>query len=275
MKLSSRLSEYGIVGAFFLISQIVASVLIFTDATQENAIYILKQLKDMGDAAGAFATPLASLLAVLALILVFFVGLVIDLVGFYVLSVEIPQFRRELYTHKAWLDPIVERHSFLIKNAWKRIVDEYTPHPTITGGFRKEFFSTLFSWKYLKQKLKNLRYLYLTRSYHRLFNFMIILSLQNTNEAHAQVIQDQMSLWRTSRSIALVLIILMIELALHFVVNLLCGENSFFQLTFIFPMSIILSLLAVGLGIRSFEQLSQSVLGILSASQHEKNAEEQ
>ena len=57
---------------------------------------MLNFLQQLVSTAPALSAPLASLLAALAFILVFFVGLVIDLLPFYAQSLEVVALEREL-----------------------------------------------------------------------------------------------------------------------------------------------------------------------------------
>jgi len=80
--LSSRLADYGITGAFFVVAQGLGFVLIDPAGSEQRARDVLKHLDAITSAAPSLAPSLTSLLTVLALILVFFMASSLIFSGF-------------------------------------------------------------------------------------------------------------------------------------------------------------------------------------------------
>ena len=96
MNLTARLGDYGIIGTFFLLTMVIGFLVVEPDYFVQSLIHGASLLGEVFSVAPALATPLASLMAALALISVFFVGLVIDLLGFYAPTLEVVSVRRKI-----------------------------------------------------------------------------------------------------------------------------------------------------------------------------------
>jgi hypothetical protein len=236
--LSSRLGDYGITGTFFLVSQVIAFMVVDPVAFEHRTEAILDFLQQLVSTAPALSAPLASLLAVLAFILVFFVGLVIDLLPFYAQSLEVVTFRKRIETHRHWLGALFERHRVFLEPDVRRFIDEYKPAPAIEDRGR--------SWLVIA-------------NYERIFNFLLVLALEYAKASTAQVVRDRMSLWRTSRAIATVLILLAVE-------AIICGFSSFRWV--IMETYVICALLSLIIVHKSFHLVCESIFPVLYLEEH-------
>jgi hypothetical protein len=256
--LSSRLGDYGITGAFFVVAQLIGFVLTDPGGSEQRARDVLNHLDAITSVAPSLSTPLASLLTVLALILVFFVGLVIDLLGFYAPSVEVVSFRRRLALHHHWLSPLLATHADFLGADVKRLIDEYHPPLSTLAGLKEVFTTVPFSKRYWHIAAKNWRFALVIGSYQRLLSFMVALALRNAGPSNAEVLRDQLGLWRTSRAIATALMFLAIEV---FVLGLATRDFELYWRIQIIYLAC--SGLATALCVRSFHQVCETLLSAL------------
>src|SRR5262249_53922101 len=131
--------------------------------------------------------------------------------GFYAPTLEVVSFRRKLAKHDQWLGPLLKTHAHFLGTDAKRLIDDYAPalSPVTT---LKEVFTTLpFSKRYWRLAARNWRFILVIGAYQRLFTFMVTLALRHAGPSNAEVLRDQLGLWRTSRAIATALVFLVIE----------------------------------------------------------------
>jgi hypothetical protein len=268
MTLSSRLGDYGITGAFFVVAQMIGFVLIDPGGSAQRARDVLIHIDAITSAAPALSTSLASLLTVLALILVFFVGLVIDLLGFYAPSVEVVSFRRRLAMHDHWLSPLLATHADFLGIDVKRLIDEYHPAPSALAAVKEIVTTIPFSKSYWRIVARNWRFVRVIGAYQRLFSFMVTLALRNAGPSGAEVLRDQLSLWRTSRAISTALVFLAMEVL---VLGFRNGFESYWRVQIIYFTC---WMLATGLCVRSFHQVCESVFSALYIDNQPKSREE-
>jgi hypothetical protein len=234
--LSSRLGDYGITGTFFLVAQVIAFVVVDPVGSSHRANAILDFLQQLVSTAPALSTPLASLMVALAIIMVFFVGLVIDLLSFYAPLIEVVAFRKRYEDHRHWLDVLLQRYDVFSKPDVSRLIDEYKPIP-------EEKFKSLF----------------VIGGYERIFKFLLILALESAEASTAQILRDEMSLWRTSRAVATALVILGVEVLIL----------DFFNFRWIILGSfVICATLAAPLVFLSFRRMCESIFVILYIKEH-------
>jgi hypothetical protein len=269
--LSSRLGDYGITGALFIVAQMIGFVATDPGGSEQRARDVLKYLDAMTSAAPSLSTSLASLLTVLALILVFFVGLVIDLLGFYAPSVEVVSFRRRLAMHDHWLRPLLATHADFLGADVKRLIDEYHPAPSTVTALKETFTALPFSKRYWRIAARNWRSVRVIGAYQRLLSFMVTLALRNAGPSSAEVLRDQLGLWRTSRAIATALVFLAIEVIVlrGFATN---GLESYWRIQIIY---LACSVLAIALCVRSFHQVCETVFAALYIGNQSKTQQEQ
>jgi len=272
MPLSSRIGDYGITGAFFLVAQFVAFVTVDPDGSEQQVRGILSYLQQMVSAAPALATPLASLLAAIALLLVFFVGLVIDLLGFVAPSIEVVYFRRELDKQRQWLSlMLTPDHSFLGEDS-RRLIQEYKPKRAISSvkdlreNLREAFARVPFK-ESCRMAVEDFKFVLFVGAYQRIFRFLLISAFADSNTATSQLLQDQLRLWRTSRAVATALAFLAVEvIVLAFPFDITSG--TFWAAVI---MYLVCWFLAISLATRSFQQLCETILAILHGRESSKS----
>ncbi len=269
MTLSSRLGDYGITGTFFVVAQMTGFVLTDPGGSEQRARDVLKHLDAITSVAPSLSTPLASLLTVLALILVFFVGLVIDLLGFYAPSLEVVSFRRRLALHDHWLSPLLATHADFLGADVKRLIDEYHPAPSLVAGLKEALRTPPFSKRYWRIWARNWRAYLVIGGYQRLFSFMVTLALRNAGPSNAEAIRDALGLWRTSRAIATGLVFVAIEVLVLGAVYQRFGSNGRIAAIYFACWA-----LASALCVRSFRQVCETVFSALYISGQPKSQQE-
>jgi len=127
MNLTSRIGDYGIIGTFFLLMMVMGLLMVEPMYFEQKVTAGVAIFEKIFSVVPTLATPLASLIAALALISVFFIGLVIDLLGFYAYTLEVVSFRRRVEQHRAWIIPFFHNNDILLAHDIKAAIDDYQP----------------------------------------------------------------------------------------------------------------------------------------------------
>lgn len=221
MKIGSRLPEYGLIGAAFILCQFailylyVSAINFFTTNTwflglQRFDTAVLQTLSPI----------LTSTLSALAIISVFLVGLIISLFGAVWVIWEMDAFKKNLNQHRDWLEPLIESMHTVARNDLKSILTDF-------GGIVSSSHSASNHEKIPKERLSDTpsfisQYYRLRESLSDIFGFipayyrLLALFVSLITFAHEKqqldVMFDEMRLWRTVRSLSTALSIVAIEL---------------------------------------------------------------
>jgi len=221
MRISSRFTEYGLTGAFLLISQCVLYFLSYDESSSYSFEQFNAILKTAYEAfPPAFQPALMSLAAALALVSIFFIGLCLDLLGSFHTMWEANQFKKQLEKNETWLRPFVDLNKYYVGNDYNKFESEFGT--LLSKEEWKESFKILLFWKkqyrrdyfdYMKKAFNRFR---LLSAYNRFHSFLMSYVMVHSGSGNNEFLIDQVHLWRTSRSISTALIIMAFEL-LYFV----------------------------------------------------------
>ena len=210
MNIPSRLGDYGIIGSFFVLIQVVILTSLFPVEVYSKFETILGQLNVILPSSSAIATPFATLLATIAFILVFFLGLAIDLLGFIVPSLAVTRLRDLLKHHAEWLEPELAEHTHFVKEDAIALIES----PNRKSFWMKwiEVLTTVpFSSKYRRILEENQVWWSLRKPSNRLFSFMVSLAQRTGHPENVKVLTEQLHVWRLSGAISTVLAIASLE----------------------------------------------------------------
>jgi hypothetical protein len=201
---------------------------------------------------------LTSLFIALALLSVFFFGLLLDLIGSTGVAWEMKLFNNDLNRNSAWL------YELLGKQFGEYVGDEFS---NILIGFPKQrFMDRLSVWKLStwKTALQKFRIYSLMKSSQRLQQLLISYALETDHEARVHFLQDKMRLYQVSRSITTVFVILTLELfACHFSNSLHNRYTATADLVVLNLTIYILAGLSIFFTVRSYSRLSITLFALV------------
>jgi hypothetical protein len=214
----SRFAEYGITGGFFLLVHTLAFVFLFpdmlTDGTEALGTYLTALVNGVPP---EIRPALQSLLIAMALLSVFIVGLLLDILGALLMLFEAWIFQRQLVKNQGWIESFVQselphfaRDYFLTLNLAQRInplkLAEFAersrmwlPERRSAGFYLVRVYRNGFRWQRRTQQ-----------AFRRLEHALIARVL--ASGAKIEMLTEQLSICRMSRAIAAALYVLAIEL---------------------------------------------------------------
>ena len=257
MNIASRIGDQGIIGTFFLLLTVSGFLVVEPEYFEQNLVGGASVLNSIFSAAPSLATPIASLVAVLGLISVFFIGLVIDFLGFYAPALEVVTFKKKIDQHRTWLLPLLNENQHLLSHEIKVAIEDYHPTTSVRMGIKQLFTTIPFSRRYWQIAAQNWKFVKIVADSKRLLDFLICKGLESASNANSQLLLERYRLWRTSRALSTSLIIAAMEILFLGFAN--DGVN-------IFKILIIYTIcwfLAMGLTLRSFNQVCETTLALV------------
>jgi hypothetical protein len=191
---------------------------------------------------------------------VFFVGLLLDLLGSYFVIWELGRFKNYLKANEEWLTTVVNKHKLFVRDDFDRILTEFGEMFT-----RRSWAISLkvfIFWKIdnLKQWFSEMHRGYLRirllRPYNRLQSFMVSLVFASPSDVKTDFLLDQLRLWRTSRAISTSLLILAFEIPLFL------GESLVWIPIYLLPFS-----LSGFITLRAYSRFCQTLLSLVYVTQ--------
>jgi hypothetical protein len=216
MSISSRFTEYGLTGAFLFITQVVLYFLGYGESSSQNLQQLASMLTTISSAfPPAFQPALMSLAATLALVSIFFIGLCLDLLGSTFALWEVNQFKKKLEKNADWLKPLVDSNKSYVGEDYDKLISEFGS--LFSKDEWKIGFKILIFWKeknrrdYVNELKRTLKRYQLLSAYNRFQSFLVSFVFVYSGSSKLELFVDQVHLWRTSRSISTVLIIVALE----------------------------------------------------------------
>ena len=193
--LGSRFAEYGLTGGFFVFGQLFVLAWFFPEIAADWFSSIAKLLSARLYELPAAARPaFSNLLAALALVSIFFAGLLLDLIGSVLAAWEVKIFKRTLDVNAGWFSKFIET-----TGDQSRVDYEH-----IRKSLRRRSFAISRLWKreYAIGALD---------SFRRLETLLMAYVLASLGASSLDWLADQMRLCRTSRAISASLFVLALE----------------------------------------------------------------
>ncbi|MCF6283420.1 MAG: hypothetical protein L3J28_14665 [Candidatus Polarisedimenticolaceae bacterium] len=208
MKDTVRFGEYTLSGSVFwlLICSFATLLILFNEGTVNlsGAIAHWKEwfnpllVEIQGDAGGA----VKAVLAVICLVLLFFTGMLLDLLSqYYFAFYETNTIRLWiLKEHHIWMDDLMAKHPKFIQQDYKLFLEVELREKCPPSQWCEQFNL----WR--KQRYR----------YNKLRSFMISYIMVNANSSAHDELKNQLNLWRTSRAISMSILLFS---TLLFIVN--------------------------------------------------------
>lgn len=238
MNISPRFTEFGMTGAFFLLSQLCVIIFVLdpalvAQAAVQNWARALDVYQD--SLPGLLKDTTKSLFAVVGVISIFVTGLILDLIGSYFAFLEMILFNRHLRRNRGWLNDMAAHCQETVRKDYQRLRDEFGTDFLV--GPRQ-----LWQRFQMNSAYKNIQaYLFA--------HIQVFASMSET-------LVDNMHLWRTSRAVSTTLLILSIEVFLF-------GEQSH-RAWLVFAVLFFLSALIT---LRSYSRLCFSLFSMACVTQ--------
>ncbi len=223
---TTRLAAYGITGAFFWLLQLVTllSLLAFSGHQPSGTVTLLLRSLDTLAVPQGFQPLVNSLLTVLGTLLVFFTGLVLDLIGAYFVIWDMASFHRHIRAHRDWLDGLLMRQKPPVREDYHELMSRFVPpfsmeRARALGGLLR--FWRLEAWRRVF-KISNDRFR-LIRRYGRLQSFLLTYVDTFSGGSKLALLGDGIHIWRISRAIATAIMVVYFELCTAPFLGLLNG----------------------------------------------------
>jgi len=238
MNISPRFAEFGMTGAFFLISQL--GVIVFLSSHGEFTILSHHWATAIDTFQRSLPAALQkssdSLVTVIGVICIFITGLILDLIGSYFAFLESIIFSRHIQRNQVWIDALTNQIPGNILNDYREYRDRFG------NGF-------IVSLPRLWDRVC------LSRAYRNLQAFLF--SYVQVFSSVSAVLDDNMHLWRTSRAISTTMLILAAEV---FLIDALSDRFQFLYFLLIFGVSALITL-------RSYSRLCFTLFSLASVTQ--------
>jgi hypothetical protein len=212
MQIDRRYADYGLTGGFFLICQLGLLWALGYWPRVTPA-----QLKALLPSETPLLAPIITGFAgALAVIAVFVVGLILDLLASLWRGMEMKIFARHLDHNSEWMTAFIEAHKAYCGYDYETFQRAF--HDPPSRGKRAAAMFTLGkreSRLRLEAGLKVEWGLGIASQYERLLSFFTSYIIGQSGSAQLTLMADQYSLWRTARAIATALYLLILELILE------------------------------------------------------------
>ena len=238
MNISPRFTEFGMTGAFFLLSQI--GVLLVLDSSSQFASLFHKWAVVMNTYQNSLPEMLQkttnSLFTVVGVIFIFITGLILDLIGSYFAFLEMILFSRHLHRNQVWLNEVSAQCQANVKDDYQTLRDDFGTGFVV--GPKK-----LWERIHMNRQYKNIQAF--------LFSYIHVFA------SMSEMLVDNMHLWRTSRAISTTLLIISVEVFL-----VTTGSHGVLLLVFV-----ALFLLSALITLRSYSRLCFSLFSLACVTQ--------
>lgn len=227
MRLGNRFYEYGVIGAFFFISQLCAFLILLQHPMADVQNFVSQFGASLHPLPPELLSSLAAFIGALLLISIFLAGVLIDLTGSANRDVEVLIFCEQLGKNRPWLDDFETVHATHIESEYQNLASNGA-EVIREGGF--------FSWRVLfraeraaftfwskrgraelqalRERGRKLRPLYrsLKRDSQRVYNYLVAFVVVAAGDGKPELLNEQLSIWRIVRGVSTVLAILAIEI---------------------------------------------------------------
>ncbi len=200
MNISTRITEYSITGGLLWVSAFLFATVLNLQMNQDD-ISMVSVMRLWGEWISAMAPlstafeglsnslqgSISTLLAALAIIVIFFSGIILDLLGpVFFISIEMMFFHKWLVTkNRPWLDQLIADNREFIGEDYRIFIEDCA-----------------FNWK------KPFAWFERRRSYNKLWTFMLSQVMVFSKAASLEELMDRVHLWRTSRAISTSMVVL-------------------------------------------------------------------
>ncbi len=195
MRISDRFTDYGITGSFFLIGLLV--LVAFWGQVGWIAtlgMFITRNVPTI------LQPSAISLLVVLAIIGIFFFGVLLDLWG-SLGKQELFQFKQNMFRNKAWLREMTNAYSDYFPAETNQIISDSYNEVLIKEEKDKRREGFKLSSLDIKEMFLPILQPGLSRPYHRLRYFFFSFIFINSGALQLDILFDQTHLWRVSRAL--------------------------------------------------------------------------
>jgi len=205
MKISDRFTDYGLIGGFFCIVQLALMATLGTGGFSLTA-QVHKLQAAFANTPQAALPSLAALLGALALIAIFTIGLLLDLLGALAFrGDEMRVFLWHARRNEIWMQKLIDKNKDYIQNDWSVLLNLSSRWSLI----KKTFFLQFMILSPRKEKVRK-EYAAEFRdsrtslhTYTRMQSFLLSYVLLVSGVQNLELLSTQLSLWNASRAISM------------------------------------------------------------------------
>ena len=269
LSLGSRFAHYGLTGGFLLLANFLLFFLVSSESLQSEAAKVGTTIdnllslfpKSLENGAGA-------VFAVIFILLCFFVGLVLEMLGSFSAIREAGILSRNLERYKIWLAPVLSEISSSANKDLEEILTTFSKPYMIE--MKEGLLHLVFFWRkgglkaIYDDHTRSVKKWRIFSSCSRIESLLISYSLASDKAAIADLLRDKMHVCVISRAISIALGILYIEM-LWFIYLIASGslKLAFSAVTILLALQTISILLAAFIPIRAYSRFCDSLFSIV------------
>jgi hypothetical protein len=267
ISLGVKYADYGLTGGFAICGQ---AALLFWIAPDKARSIIAGSATFLGDyfrqLPEGLVTPASAVITAVAVISIFFLGLILELIGSVAVIWEANVFKRHLERHRSWLSGLLANYSSSTVDDLNRVVSEFgsplgkkdwRDTLRIFTLWKRSSRKTVFGDQRAVQRFK------LLRPISRIQSLLLSYVLAADKAPHLELLRDNLQLCRTSRAISAVLYILSIESILWMPFNLIGRPNSGLVILVSYFLGLVMVVLAIFLPVKAYARFCDSLFALV------------
>lgn len=217
ISLGAKFADYGLTGGFAICGQLALLFWLVPDKARSilegSATVIGDYIRQLPD---GLVTPASAVITTVAVISIFFLGLVLEVIGSVAVIWEADVFKRHLERHQSWLSPLFANYGSPTVEDLNRVVSEFG-NPMGKKEWR-DALRIFTLWKRSSRQTviganrRVLQRFKLLRPISRMQSLLLSYVLAADSAPPLDLLRDHLQLCRVSRAVSAVLYILFCEM---------------------------------------------------------------
>ncbi len=240
MKLSGKITEYGFLGAFFLVFQLVFMFILWPSNSWRLYSHLTNAIDSTIQSSGSIKSVFNATISATGFVSIFFVGLFIDLITIVSQFSSSRSFKIHADKNKAWLSIFLKKHESYIGIESKQFLDKYEYKSSYrkllsvskTLPFSSKYWSKY--WKLTKENWKEWEYV---KNYNKMYTFLIVYCVTNNSNATPNILVDELRIQRTIKGVSTVLWIISMEISVIIILEMYFLNSDFNPFRFFITLS--------------------------------------
>lgn len=222
ISLGAKFADYGLTGGFAVCGQAALLSWLAPGTTRSIIECVTKALATFfQDLPPGLVTPVSAFLTAVAIISIFFLGLVLELIGSIAVLVEVYVFRSHLKLHRPWLSELLANYGSATVKDVDRIVSEFGQTTGTGKEWRGAWRGIAFWSRSSRQKIaqawrRATRRFRLLRPFSRIQALLLSYVLAADSAPRLDLLRDHLQLCRVSRAVSAVLFVCSLEVFVGF-----------------------------------------------------------
>jgi hypothetical protein len=243
MIVGNRFYEYGIIGAFFFISQLCGFLIIRQRPAADVQNFVSQFGASLHQVSPELLSSLAAFIGALLIISIFLAGVLIDLAGSANWPFEVKAFCEQLGKNRTWLNDLEIVHTAYIDSEYQNLasnsgglIKEWSLFRRICIQTQKvvyisrdkkergELWALLREWPERNARIGALSQL-LKHDSQKVYSYLVAFVVVAAGNGKPALLNEQLSIWRTIRGVSTVLVVVGVEILCFPLVRVMTGGD--------------------------------------------------